>query len=247
MIVDPYFFEHWKTRELIRLTGDPSAPLFILKLWAHCQQRRRWRLDIPDAALAMICGWTGEPQKLREIFLELRFIDPSSNGILIVHEWRKFNRYLVSAWANGRKGGRKHKTDRLPVGKRSGTDRQPVTSSLVLSSNKHTEGDSKGKQTISAETIYDAYPHKVGKPAALRAITACMRTFDPAMILARTIAFAEARNGDRSFLPHPATFFNQHRFNDDPETWVRETQGKPKKPTEQDEADKWFEKTYGKK
>jgi len=78
-----------------------------------------------------------------------------------------------------------------------------------------------------AEQIYAAYPYKVGRPVALRAITKALRnhTFD--FLLERTQEFAKIRNGDKSFIPNPSTWFNQERFNDDPSTWKRSSDNKP--------------------
>jgi hypothetical protein len=85
--------------------------------------------------------------------------------------------------------------------------------------------------SVSAEQIYQAYPLKVGKPAALRAIVLQSKQFPAHFLLERTRAFAEARNGDKAYCPHPATWFNQERFNDDPATWTRPVlpPAKPKK------------------
>jgi hypothetical protein len=77
--------------------------------------------------------------------------------------------------------------------------------------------------TLEAEVvnIYEAYPLKKGRPAALRAIRAALKKIDTDTLLARTQAFAKARNGDLAYCPNPATWFNQERFNDDPSTWGR--------------------------
>jgi len=52
-------------------------------------------------------------------------------------------------------------------------------------------------------------------------------------LLDRTSEFAHAWRGatqsERDFIPHPATWFNQERFNDDPETW-RKHDPKAKSP-----------------
>jgi uncharacterized UPF0146 family protein len=71
-----------------------------------------------------------------------------------------------------------------------------------------------------AECIYSLYPLKVGKPAALRAIAKQLQKYPPAQILERTRMFSKLRNGNIKFVPHPATWFNQERFNDDPSTWM---------------------------
>ena len=77
-----------------------------------------------------------------------------------------------------------------------------------------------------AETIYQEYPRKVGKPKALRAIANALKRKSPSgqrvelFLLERTKKFAEIRKGQNSGLtPHPSTWFNQERYNDDPETW----------------------------
>lgn len=74
-----------------------------------------------------------------------------------------------------------------------------------------------------AEEIYQAYPRKVGKPAALRKIRTALHTLPGPQLLERTQAYAQATAGsDPQFIPHPATWFYQERFNDDPTTWTRQ-------------------------
>jgi hypothetical protein len=68
--------------------------------------------------------------------------------------------------------------------------------------------------------IYDAYPKHVGKPKAMVSIRRAVEEFGYEYVLARTVAYAQARVGqDLQFTPLPVTWFNQQRFNDDPETW----------------------------
>lgn len=75
-----------------------------------------------------------------------------------------------------------------------------------------------------AEAIYAAYPKKVGRRDALKAIGLALREFSADHILERTAAFADAVAGwppDRyRFIPHPATWFRRGSFDDDPATWV---------------------------
>lgn len=79
-----------------------------------------------------------------------------------------------------------------------------------------------------AEEIYQAYPRKVGRPKAIKAIMKVLSNPPRSVptstwakqVLHLTQAYAKARHGeDHSFTPHPSTFFNQHRFEDDPSTW----------------------------
>jgi hypothetical protein len=83
----------------------------------------------------------------------------------------------------------------------------------------------------SIEEIYQAYPLKVGKPAALKAIQKALKKYPFETLLEKTKQFAAVRNGDLAFCPHPSTWFNQERFNDSPDTWKR-SQGAPKQFSE---------------
>lgn len=105
------------------------------------------------------------------------------------------------------------------------------------------KGEARGKQE-AAEEIYQAYPKKVGKPFALKSILRAMATRDPAFLLERTKAFAAARGADLNFVPHPSTWFNQERFNDDPSTWVNDSDSRPAKPKSKidEEYDEWTRK-----
>ncbi|HEU4345888.1 MAG TPA: hypothetical protein VFU31_30420, partial [Candidatus Binatia bacterium] len=86
---------------------------------------------------------------------------------------------------------------------------------------------------VTAEQIYNEYPLKVGKQAALKAIERCFKTAAPEVLLERTKQFSAARNGDLDYCPHPTTWFNQGRFNDDPATWARKREVPPVNPASQ--------------
>lgn len=85
----------------------------------------------------------------------------------------------------------------------------------------------------TAEDIYQAYNYKVGKIAAIKAITKAMHREHPSHLLERTQAYAAARalwsESDRErFTPHSSTWFNEGRYDDDPETWQRKSTAKNK-------------------
>ncbi len=105
------------------------------------------------------------------------------------------------------------------------------------------------KAPITAETVYNAYPRKVGKQAAIKAITKAAKQktggflpvavtrHGPAVaphekapigllyLLNRTEAYAKATaswpEADRQYIPHPATWFNRGSYDDDPKEWER--------------------------
>ncbi len=83
------------------------------------------------------------------------------------------------------------------------------------------------------EDIYNAYPRKTAKPTAMRAIDKALRKsgLAPAELLKRTQTYAIAvakwsdearftREGTDT-VPHPATWFNQQRYNDAPAEWEK--------------------------
>jgi hypothetical protein len=82
-----------------------------------------------------------------------------------------------------------------------------------------------------AEEIYKLYPRKLARPAALKAIMTALKKVSFVDLKAKVAALAVAwDNHDKEFLPYPATWFNQERFNDDPSTWaprVRPQAGPP--------------------
>ena len=105
MIVEPDFLDHWKTRMLVRLLGTETAPLYVIRLWAHCQQRKTDRFTgwLPDV-LASVCRWDGDGQTLWDSMAKT-FIEVDGETV-IVHDWADSNASLISSWENGKKGGR---------------------------------------------------------------------------------------------------------------------------------------------
>lgn len=73
----------------------------------------------------------------------------------------------------------------------------------------------------AAEEIYAAYPKKVAKPAALRAIRQALKQHAAALLLERIHRYADLYRGDPRFIPNPAKWFSDERFLDDESTWTR--------------------------
>jgi hypothetical protein len=69
------------------------------------------------------------------------------------------------------------------------------------------------------DKFWKAYPRKVGKPAAWTAWKKAYNTFDLSKLLAgleRWKATEQWQKEDGKFIPYPATFLNQRRWEDDP-------------------------------
>lgn len=76
-----------------------------------------------------------------------------------------------------------------------------------------------------AETVYEAYPRKIGKQDALKAIAKVLKTKGlPEVLTAVRLFAAETAkwsDDEKRFIPHPATWFNRGSHEDDPQTWKR--------------------------
>lgn len=129
MIVDPDFLDHWKTKMLINLLGDETAPQYVLRLWAHCQNRRQTKFDMPPEALKALCRFSGPANKLEASLSTSGFIRRSGSQVEISN-WEEYNSSLIANWKNGTKGGRPKKpksnpneTHGFPMGNPSKTDK----------------------------------------------------------------------------------------------------------------------------
>jgi len=86
-----------------------------------------------------------------------------------------------------------------------------------------------GAALEAAEAIYQAYPRHEGKKAALKAISLAMRGTPSQDLLKKTMEYGAAvakwpdsfryTKEGRDLVPHPATWFNEGRFMDDPKAW----------------------------
>jgi hypothetical protein len=107
MIVEPDFLTHWKTQMLIsELGGDKRAPLYVIALWAYCQQRKVFSFHaMAPKALKAICCYEGEANKLLSALTSSGWLD-AEGDLYVVHGWAETNASLVANWRNGERGGR---------------------------------------------------------------------------------------------------------------------------------------------
>jgi|GEM_PF-3922869 len=119
MIVQPDFLDHWKTQLLIETLEDPTAPLYVIRLWAHCQNRKTHRFPRVNPAITKaICKASKHaPDVFENAMVECGFIR-IEDGDVVAHDWEHVNASLIAAWVNGKKGGRpKEKTHGLTLPK----------------------------------------------------------------------------------------------------------------------------------
>ncbi len=111
-----------------------------------------------------------------------------------------------------------------------------VTSVTQAEAEAEAEADKKstflpkvGLKSNLCELIYKQYPRRVGKKAALLKIAKAINSygFDKIDGAVKKLAELWKNEVDFQFLAHPAAWFHQERFNDDPETWKPHSHLKP--------------------
>ena len=129
MIVDPDFFDHWRTRMVADMLKDQLAPVYIMRLWAHCQNRKGDVFDIPAAGLKALCQFSGAAQELEDALVAAEYI--VRDGLTVtVTGWAEKNAALLAAWENGHKGGRPKKNQNTTDGQP--TENPPETHGLPM-------------------------------------------------------------------------------------------------------------------
>lgn len=124
MLIDPDFFDHWRTRMLVDLLNDECAPIYLMRLWAHCQLRKADRFKLPASALKAICRYQGDADEFERAMIESGWAEREGDEI-IATGWAERNAKLVKAWENGGKGGRP-KTQRKPKRNPTETHEEPT-------------------------------------------------------------------------------------------------------------------------
>jgi hypothetical protein len=94
------------------------------------------------------------------------------------------------------------------------------------------------------DLLYRAYPKRVAKGDARKAITKALQRVEFEILLDAVDEYARACKSsgiEKAFIPYPATWFNQERWEDDRSEWWRSARSAPaqktlaeKLPTEED-------------
>lgn len=236
---------HRKLRKLARLLKVPqvTAVGLLEHLWWAVAEVDSigpdGRLDGWTAEdLASAASWAKDAVSLIEALRTSGFLDQSDDGTFRVHDWADWcPEYICKRWRD--RGWVESGWKRPRLQKRSGVSKLVKTSQDQNTPNKATQGNPRQPNPTqpkslaharprasprgeSVEAIYAAYPKKVGKGAALKAIRKALSKVERAALLAAVEAFAvfvapKKGTSDWKFVPHPATWFNQERWADEPE------------------------------
>jgi hypothetical protein len=115
MIIDPDFLDHWKTKLLQRKVGPREGLEALLRLWGHCQNRRRWIFDLTPDRLASICNFDGEAGLLWAVMVDEHdgWLVRHASGQWEVRGWHEKNATLAVAWTARKKGAKPDWLDEL--------------------------------------------------------------------------------------------------------------------------------------
>jgi len=230
--VDIDYFSHPETKRLIRLLGKGSE-ILPLRLWAYTAHYfvNDGRLTgISTQEIEAECSWWGASGEMVRVMLmpEIAVL-LNDNGTLVVHNWLKHQGHLATFAARAR----------TAANARWGRDATSNAPSITTSNaptnltNQPNQPNQPNQHSPPAadERLYAAYPRRVGKQRAMKAIAKAVKIVQSRperqedardWLLARVKAFAASPAGNAGkYTPHPATWFNDGRFDDDDAEWQR--------------------------
>lgn len=141
----------------------------------------------------------------------------------------------------GKKGGRPKKVEEVKADTYNDKNHMVSSEGNHMVSSEHNVKERKGKEGNSnskgigkkgnekEEEIYSHYPKKTGRAAALKSITKALTKVSFDELLETVKVYAEKTKWkEKTYIPNPATWFNQERWADDQSEWE---QPKPSKPS----------------
>lgn len=126
---------------LVNLLKDEAAPVYVLRLWSHCQLRRQDTFEnLPVEALKALCRFPGHANLLESSLVASGFVRRDSDGSLSVVNWREYNAKIVSSWSNGAKGGKRPRDNPTGTQDEIGLTQEEPNSELGSSEKRGIDG-----------------------------------------------------------------------------------------------------------
>ena len=240
-----FFPSDWLSDVNLKMCSLEARGVWIDMLCMMWECEERGRLSTCGRALSpeeVAAAISGDFRKVLACIHELvakGVCARSKDGVL-------YNRRMVREFETsqarktaGSKGGRAAKQNMQQKGQQKHQQNgqqnssKTLTSDICLLDSSSSEASASetrappARDSPTAEDIYQAYPRKAGKKSALRAIEralADVKRDDAAeWLLERVRAFAASPAGKAGeFTPHPATWFNAGRYDDDDAEWNRQ-------------------------
>ena len=201
------FYAEFEDDPKVQMLPEHMQRRLAMLFCERCKEEKR-----TDAQRAFKWGISlSNLSETKSLFIENGFIDDKWN----LTNWNK--RQFLSDSSTDRV--RKYRASKAM--KQDETLHVVTVKQSVTSPDTDTDTEQKHKKIISRsalEEIYQAYPKKVGKEAALKAIEKAVRSngHDAAWFLERVKVYAREREGeDPQYTPHPATWFNRGSYLDE--------------------------------
>lgn len=200
-----------------------DARLLFIQLWTIADDSGRTRASsrmlasllypYDDDAPNLMKAWLAE--LARETMIDL--YSAEGNSYLQICNWQKhqkIDRPSVSRLPEF------DESSRVIDESSRGLDDGPRTVDLGPRTMDHGPSRAKTARVINPQvkTLYELYPKKIGKEAAIKAIEKAlkMKTFEQLLLALQCYVRKISREGtDPQFIPHPATWFNQGRYDDE--------------------------------
>jgi hypothetical protein len=238
------FYRHLKRRKLQMRLGPQGVLSFIDLLLYVGENKPDGVLSAMKAEdVALAAQWTGDPGQFVATLLDLQLLERTEDQTLTIHHWAEHNGYAAHAperserarraaevrWAGPASGttatGKSQKAcpqaDGAVHGAPLGTAPSPDPSPVPAPSpgpDPHPSADQEFFNTQGFERFWDAYPRRAGKTAAAAAWNRLKPSGDfleqrllPALFRQKLSRQWQNRN----FIPHPATWLNQKRWEDE--------------------------------
>lgn len=81
------------------------APMYIMRLWGHCQARKSDRHAMPPAGLKAQCRAPHDAAVFEQALTDAGFVVRDGDSVVVLG-WAEQNASLLAAWENGARGGR---------------------------------------------------------------------------------------------------------------------------------------------
>lgn len=229
------FFSNRKTLRLKIVLGN-DALWIPPRLWAYAADNQPDGdfSGYSDEEIAALIGYLGNAQALLQALLQAGFLDDDR----CIHGWEEHNSYHTTfadrakhaakvRWEKERARREDRKRDDKTGEDKIRDKHSSSTAQAVLKQCSSIKGEEGANETAPSslelksqvEEIYQAYPRKVAKDDADKAIRKALRDVPFETLLATVTAYAKTRTPGDAYTPYPASWFNGGHHLDDPKEW----------------------------
>jgi hypothetical protein len=241
----PFYPADWLTDVNLRTCSAAARGIWIDMICVMDKSSRRGYLEVngfPMDAKAISRNIGESPEDVAAAIAELEragVLYREASGTMYCKRMVEDTEVRDKARQNGRRGGNPRLVNpplnpevNPPVNPGVGNGVNPSLT-MTLSSLSVSDFESVGEINATpgqVVEIYRAYPRQVGRGAALKAIARALHTHPPDVLLAKVREFAASplvKSSPAEYVPHPATWFNAGRYDDDPAEWQIVRNGTP--------------------